>query len=232
MFEVQEAGKLHFFPEIKAAFDFLRGQEIVGSDEFQKLTDAASRNAFSIAGIESKRALEGASELLQQAIAEGWSQARYREAIDQKFADLGLDRLSDFQVTRTFRTNISAARSEAHDRTMAKPIIAQVFRFDRYDAIVDARSDPTHRVLDNWVFLHSDPVWSEGGQQPMRPPRRPNCRCSRTALSVRQFLALYRSGSIRYGSESITVADPETGKPVHVRRNPRTNVVLREARVR
>jgi hypothetical protein len=228
---VDDGGEFTFFPQIREAFNFLRDRSVLPYAEYKELVDAARKKAFSVAGVESQRALDRVSDLLQESIRDGWSNSRFREEVDRSFSELGLTGLTEHQATRVFRTNVAAARAEAHDRVLADPFVGDAFPFDRYDAIDDARSDPTHVVLDNWVFLRGDPVWYEG-DPPMRPPRRPNCRCDRTAISVAQFLVLYRSGAVRYGSRDLTLRDPQTGKPVRIRRDAKTELVLRKAKVR
>jgi hypothetical protein len=223
------AGKLVFFPELLAAFEFLRDRDVLTPAQFSELSGVAERASFTIAGVESRRALEAANELLARAVSEGWSRQRYAEELGQSFDRLGVTRLSRAHVERVFRTSIAESRSRAHDEVLENPVVGDLFPFDRYDAVVDTRSDPTHKILDGWVFLHADPIWTSG-EFPMRPPRRPTCRCTRTSLSVEQLLEQLSSGAIHYGSGPITVVDAD-GKQHHIRRDRRTHSVLMKAKV-
>lgn len=168
------------FPAIAEGARRLQAKRVLTRPQFDALADAARQDAFTVARVQEEDALVA----VQTALAESVGQGRtMREFAD----DLTLQgiALPPAHMENVFRTNIQSAYSQGMEAVCAHPQVADAFPYRAYDAIHDARTEPTHLAMETSgiqgtnVYRADDPVWKK-----FQPPWRYQCRCAWTPLSI------------------------------------------------
>ena len=123
--------------------------------------------AVMIAGIEDGRLLDGVKEQILKAVRDGTDYDQFRSEVDRIFDSLGVTPMGNHHLQTVFRTNIFTAYSVGQlEQVRSMPA---EFPLWRYNAILDARTRPTHRELNGRIF--------RVGEGPV-PPIDYNCRCT------------------------------------------------------
>jgi SPP1 gp7 family putative phage head morphogenesis protein len=72
-----------------------------------------------------------------------------------------------------YRTNVTTAYTAGRFRQARDPVVADVVKAMRYEAINDSVTRPAHAKLDGLIAAVDDPIW-----QKIAPPNGYNCRCT------------------------------------------------------
>jgi uncharacterized protein with gpF-like domain len=182
------ATELVEFPAAEAALKDLAKRRIVTRRDFDVMSEAARRGAFTVARQNTADAVEQIHQALMETIQEGPSHAEFRQKIENR---LGSGAIRAGHLETIYRTNVAAAFAAGQEQIAADPVVRTVLPFARYDAIRDARARPEHLALETLgldgtnAYWASDPLWSL-----FSPPWDFNCRCTKTFLTVRQAARL------------------------------------------
>lgn len=155
------------------AIEYLQSLTSFTQAAYRRLAPQYRLAAFTVAHVESLRAVEGLKELLQQALDEGWSQKMFEDAANQMFDRMGITRLNPFHLETVFQTNMQTAYQNGRLRQMSDPAVRMGLPFWQYRTQEDERVRPNHAALDLFVARADDPVWGS-----IYPPNGFNCRCT------------------------------------------------------
>ena len=157
------------------AIAYVRAKRVVLPKEFYgSLQKEARSQAFSIAGVSSRRQLQGVLDALDKSLSEGMTFKEWKESVAVE--SLGLP---EYRLNNIYRTNIQCAYNRGH-------WLQQVAHKDQrpylmYDAVNDSRTRPSHAALDNIIKPIDDPFWDV-----YYPPNGYKCRCVSIALTEKQ----------------------------------------------
>ena len=185
--EQPEAPRLHL-PLIDAAVADLRRRRLLTRDDFDALAAEARQKAFTVAGVESEKALETIRDALAQAVDEGQTQEQF---VQKASTAVGDTFLSPLHAETVFRTSVNTAYSNAQQELLDHPLVTDLFPYAAYYAIHDDRVREEHLGMETRgiqgtnIYRRDDPVF-----QLFRPPWDYCCRCGWRAVSVREAARL------------------------------------------
>lgn len=196
------AGEIHL-PMIEEAARDLMARQCLTRDDYDAL-DAQSRDhAFTVAGLESERAIEKVRDALAEAVTEGYTLEQFKRRVEQK-AGKGTF-LSEGHAETVFRTGMQSLYSDGLDKMLGNPMVADLFPYRERISIEDSRRTDICEVLEHSgldgtnVYRADDPTW-----QRTRPPSHFSCRTTFRGLTVEQAAARGVREAIRW---------LETGRP-------------------
>lgn len=192
--------------QVAEALDYLRNLKVVTRDEWERLTQTQQGDAFRAAGIENKAALEALKKLMAEGLEKAWGSAQFEKAANEL--------LSQFQTEagslRTLWNTVTAKAMAAGRSEMLKdPDVLRAVPYLLYDAFLDARTRPNHRILDGAIAPANWDGWSF-----YAPPNGYNCRCNAISLTridgLRRLNAGGRYFDITQGAPySVPAAGPD-----------------------
>jgi len=161
--------------EIPTAYDaavkFFLAKNIITKDQFDLLEKRARKYAFTVAKVDSERALEAIKTSLDDALSLGLPMAEWLNNVDSVLMNSGMHALNDFHLKTVFRNNMQTALNEGSMEMMKQADISE-FPLWQYVAILDGRERPSHKENHGFTAPANDPVW-----QVLQPPLDHNCRC-------------------------------------------------------
>lgn len=169
------------WPQIEAAAEDLEARQIFTPSDYFVLDAEARRQAFTVARVQTVRALETVQKSLVEHVANGGTLRQFRGELAQNVEIT----LSPAQIENVYRSHIGAAYSAGQRRVLANPIVSNEFPYVLYTSIHDARCRPNHRALETLgiggtaVYRLRDPVIQE-----FWPPWDFQCRCHCIPLSI------------------------------------------------
>lgn len=170
------------FPLLENAARSLAERNILTPREFAEIGADVKRQAFTVAGQASEQAIEKIRDALVETIDEGPSLKIFREKVEEAVDAGGI---GTAHVENIFRTNIATAFHQGYDEILQHPIVADLFPYQAYIPIRDARVRPEHLALETLgidgtnIYRRDDPFWDL-----FTPPWNFQCRCSINALTV------------------------------------------------
>jgi hypothetical protein len=170
------------FPLIQKAAESLAKRNILTRPAFDRASQAAKNNAFTVAGEMSEDTLATIRDVLSETVDEGASLEAFRNNLGER---LQTSFIGPGHLENVYRTNVQTAFVDGGDTLASHPIVAELFPFARYDAIHDARCRKNHLALEHYgidgtnVYWAADPFWDT-----FDPPWDYQCRCSKTFITV------------------------------------------------
>lgn len=170
------------FPVIEKAVTDLVGRNILTRPEFDELTREAKADSFSVAGDIRRDTIETIRDSLARTVARGPSLRQFRAELSE---DLQGSFLGPAHLENVFRTNIQSAYHRAHDQLADSPIVREIFPYQEYLPIHDARTRDEHLALERLgldgtnVYRRDDPMWDL-----FTPPWGYQCRCGTNLLTI------------------------------------------------
>lgn len=170
------------FPLIERARDNLFQRKILTPEQYNVATAAARNNAFTIAGDLSAKTLETIQQTLAENVRDGASFTDFKEQVRD---NLGTSTIGVGHLENVYRTNVQAAYSDGHNTIAENPIVRQLFPYQEYLPIRDARARYEHLALGHLglsgtgVYRYDDPMWDF-----FDPPWDYSCRCSKNLLTI------------------------------------------------
>lgn len=158
------------------AVTFFKSKRIVSPDAFKRLDDDARRNAFTVAGLHQRYALERSHAVLADALERGVNQKDAVDALKAGFDDWGLTETNPYHLQTVFRTNVLGAYAEGRFEQASR--LKQHRPFWRYRTVGDSRVRESHRAQEGKVYPADHPYWDH-----WTPPNGFNCRCAIETLS-------------------------------------------------
>lgn len=175
---------------------------VISRRAFDRLTGAAKRRAFTVAGLTRKAMLETAKAELSTSIAEGDTLATFGKRLSERFDDAGWTKLNNSHVEVIFRNGVMGAYSSGRDAQMMQPEILAAYPFHQCTGVSDPRSRDAHKAAHGKVLSATDPFWRKA---PL--PWGHNCRCRKVARSAEYVRRL----SLQVISGSSLVGLPDDG---------------------
>lgn len=170
------------FPRIQQAADSLMRRNIVTREQYDRLTQQARNQAFTVAGESSEDALRTIRDTLAEDLSEGTSLSGFKKRLRESLEG---SRIGPAHLENVFRTNIQTAFSDGHEEIADNPIVDAMFPYMEYQPIDDARCRPEHLALGSLglngtgLYRRDDPMWNF-----FLPPWDYNCRCSYTLNTI------------------------------------------------
>jgi hypothetical protein len=170
------------FPLIEKAAESLFRRRILTREQFDAADAAARGQAFTIAGDLSRDTLETIRDVLAETVQEGASLESFKDNLGERLAK---SFAGPGHLENVFRTKVQAAYHDGHDELADHPIVAELFPFQEYLAIHDARARHNHRQLEQLglngtnVYWRTDPFWNV-----FTPPWDYQCRCGINLLTI------------------------------------------------
>lgn len=190
------------FPLIEAAAKRLLEKQVVTRDEFDALSAELKADAFTVAGQDSTAALEKIRDVLAEQVQRGPSLKQFKDRLAEEIDTSGI---GPGHLENVYRTNIQAAYHDGHEQLARNSIVAEIFPYQEYLAIHDARTRPEHLELESLglsrtgVYRRDDPFWDI-----FLPPWSWSCRCGVNLLTVE---AASRRG-VREAQEWMRTGEP------------------------
>lgn len=176
--------------------------------EFDALDGAYRDVAFTVARVDSLRALGAIKTALTDAIAQGTTMRTFAGTIDAIMDKEGLTALNPLHVETVFRTNTASAFM-AGRLSIFSHVDPKEFPLFEYNAILDDRVRQAHARLDGVRMPLAEFI-----AQHLVPPLGYNCRCSLSPVHVSEGLAAEPAPE---GDQAVT-ASAGFGLPVNPKR--------------
>lgn len=171
----QEVGEYQFLPlEPREAIEYFEGLVPLTREELEEELEISRRDAFTVAGIQSKDVLEKVQDSLTDALAKGETFESWKKGIDEIMDNEGVSRQNPFRLRTVFNTNIHNALVAGRDRMTADLQRRGLVREYEGHTAGDARVRERHAILDGLRAPVNDPVWSLLNEY--------NCRCNKTPV--------------------------------------------------
>lgn len=161
------------------------GKQVIPRRVFDRLSAAAKKKAFTVAGLARKDMLATAHDELHKALTDGDDLRAFSKRLSERFDAAGWTRLNPSHVENVFRTNIMGAYSAGRREQMDQPAVLAARPYRQILGVDDARTRPTHHDALTKVLDAKDPFWDRAG-----PPFGFQCRCravSRSAADLKRL---------------------------------------------
>ena len=156
------------------AIEYFRRKKVMTRKKFDKLTADARAAAFTVANIYRLDVLDGFKEEITKALNEGTPQREVIKKFRGILAGAGHKELGAYHLEVVFRSQMALAYGVGRRRALED--VTDDLPYWRYNAVLDDRTRPAHRVLDGLIFPANHPFWNAH-----YPPWGFACRCSVTA---------------------------------------------------
>ncbi len=172
------------FPTVDDALNKVNDSPVFVGANMQETADAVRQGAFAITGDLTDETVNDIRTILSKNVEEGMDANAFRDDVQAMFGS-GSSGLSDARVNLVFRTNVQAALSDATERAVSAPLLAERFPYRRYRSTTGQRVRPEHFQLTKSgldgtnIYNAKDPAWTA-----FRPPWAYNCRCSGVPVTV------------------------------------------------
>lgn len=174
--------KSDFNPKPSSGLANLFGKKAaVSSKLFDTLSREQRARAFRIAGINRATLIQRAMDEIRSGLRKGTSRREIQLALQQIFADAGVQGLPNWHLTVLMRQNMFTTYNVARKRASETPAVVRIFPYRQYVTAGDSSVRPEHAALDGKIFLKSDPFWDTHF-----PPWAWNCRCGTRDVSQRE----------------------------------------------
>lgn len=159
------------------------GKLALTKDEWEELTTAARRKAFTVANVAQAELVQGVKDSLARALGEGQNFRTWKEQIGPALEEAwGGDR--PWHLETVFRTNVQSAYSAGRYAQLTDDDVIEARPYWMYDAILDGRTTDACTAMHGTVAKADDPWW-----QGRVPPLHFNCRSSLRSLAPDQAKA-------------------------------------------
>jgi SPP1 gp7 family putative phage head morphogenesis protein len=158
------------------------------SELFDRLTEAAQRRAFRVAGVNNARLIQAVRNRIAAAIEDGRLWPDVRRELTRLFSATGQELPGLHRLRQVFITNTQMAYNDARREVLEKQ--ADTFPYWQYLTVgngtpgVNGVRDE-HARLHGLIFRSDDPFWDAH-----YPPWGFNCRCTVAALTPGQVRGL------------------------------------------
>lgn len=175
------------FPMIDKGAQSLLDRGLLRKEDFAATAGEMQRKSFTVAGDLTQETIGQVRDVLVEQLQEGSTVARFREAVADR---IGSSRLGPAHLENVYRTNLQAAYRDGREALLRNPIVSEVFPYQEYVPINDARVRDTHRQLGKLgldgtgVYRRDDPFWDY-----FTPPCGFQCRCGVIPLTLEQAAA-------------------------------------------
>lgn len=157
------------------------GRVPITKTEWLKLVSGLKSKAFTVAGFIERDIIHTIQDLTYRAISEDWFVNDLVKAIEKEQIQYtgrawtlppGTP-MKKYHTKLVFRNAIASIYNNARRDLYFDPDVDEYVPALQYSAIMDERTRPLHRAMDEKIYLKSDPIWKE-----IFPPNGHNCRCT------------------------------------------------------
>lgn len=169
-------------PLIEQAAERLSQRNVLTRSQWDATTEDARDRAFMITGDITAETIDDVRTLLTENIAEGTSLASFRELLGDRLETSGI---GPGRIENIYRTNVQAAFRDGRETLAADSVVSELFPYQAYLAIHDARTRTTHHQLEllglsgTNIYRRDDPFWDY-----FTPPCGYQCRCGVMLMTI------------------------------------------------
>jgi SPP1 gp7 family putative phage head morphogenesis protein len=167
-------------PFVEAVRTFA-AKKVVPRSMFDKLRGEAKREAFTIAGLATRRQLEVAKDEVKKAIEDGDSPRTFFKRLSARFTSAGMNALSTSHSETVLRNATMGAFADGRYKQMTQPEVLKARPYWQVRGVGDRQTRETHRANHGKVVRGDDPKL-----QTKRLPWGHRCRCRFVSLSPAQ----------------------------------------------
>ncbi len=150
------------FTIIENAAKSLMDRRVLSRDKFDQLSHSAKASAFTIGGGLSEDSIEETRNILDELITEGPTLREFERQVSDR---IGESVMSPAKVELVYRQTIHSAYRDGRESLFQDPVIDEVFPYQAYQPIRDARARKTHLSLATLgidgtnIYRRDDPFW-------------------------------------------------------------------------
>lgn len=163
---------------LQEALDYFARLMPVDADEYKKLEQELRAKYFTISRVEGREMVEKIKGYVQEAMEQGQPLEEFKQNVDRLFERMGMGQADPWHLETVFRTNVQTAYGAGHWEKLNDPLLADMFPYYRYSAVLDSRTRDTHRAMHGFIARRDDPIWNEWW-----PPNGFRCRCGVVAIN-------------------------------------------------
>jgi len=169
--------------EFEEAVRWFLSKSVVTKEDWELLTVAAQRKAFTVAGVAQADVLEDVYKAIDRAVSKGESLGTFKKAVGEKLLNEWKGTVANpaWRIETIYRTGVQSAYSAGRYEQMTHPAVAKMRPYWIFDAILDNRVSFWCEPLAGTVLPADDPWW-----QSRIPPLHFCCRSSIRTLRVSQ----------------------------------------------
>jgi phage gp29-like protein len=167
------------------AIAFFKSKAILTKQAFERLSNAAKKRAFTIAGLARRSMLETAFSELANAIAAGLDLRKFRMALNDRFESAGWTRINNSHTEVVFRNAVMGAYSSGRHAQMTQPAVLKARPYWQITGPNDTRNRDSHAAAHGKVLRADDPFWK---RTPLTWGH--NCRCRKVSRSEKDIKRL------------------------------------------
>jgi len=155
------------------AIAWFRAKTPVTDAAYAKLTEAAKKQAFKVAGIAQLDLVTDVMDSLTKALEDGLDLDSWKSSIGEQVLSAWSGSVANpgWRLETIFRTNIQSAYAAGRYEEATQPETLKRRPYWRFDAVMDSRTSPICKPLDGTVRPADDPWWAEH-----HPPLHHACR--------------------------------------------------------
>lgn len=171
-------------PQVEAVAEFV-SRDVVTRETFDRMTRAAMRRSFTVAGAVNKDIVRTVKRELARQVAQGAELRDFAKRVVPRLEAAGWTPINPSHVENVFRTNVLGAYNSGRHAQMTQPAVLAARPYWQILGVKDDRQRLAHREAHGKVLRHDDPFWLEA-----YPPFGYQCRCRVRSLSQRQAEAI------------------------------------------
>ena len=164
---------------------------ILTREEWDRLSLAARRRAFTVSGVARTEIVAGVWASLDRAIASGQSFADWKKLVAPALEKTwgGSVKNPSARIETIFRANVMSAYGAGRYKQLTNPLTLKLRPYWVYDSVLDGRTTSGCKTLNGAVAPADDPFWND-----KIPPRHFRCRAGLRSLRKAQAEKLPRFG--------------------------------------
>jgi SPP1 gp7 family putative phage head morphogenesis protein len=195
------------YPQAQRAVDWVASRVPYLADEFEAIDQDARAVGFTVARVQTLRAVQDVRAAIRDDIAEGGTLREFRSRIGRA-VDEGA--LSNAETEALYRTHTARAYSAGQIAVLQSPAVRDQFPYLMYSATHDSRVRKDHLAMERHglqgtaVYRADDPVW-----QVFYPPWGWNCRCVVIPIDVATAAEEGVEEAIEWEASGQPPAEPE-----------------------
>src|SRR5262249_25495379 len=121
------------------AIQEFRVKQVLRKSDFERLSGAAKRRAFTVAGLAQDEMLKAAHDELGHALAAGADLGTFADALETRFDEAGWTQLNPSHVELVFRNAVMGAYASGRDTEMRQPAVLEARPFWQVLGVSDDR---------------------------------------------------------------------------------------------
>lgn len=167
------------------ALSWFKAKDVIPKEAFDKLTAAAKKRAFTIAGLARDEMLTTAKAELASAIESGADLRTFSKALSARFESAGWTPLNPSHTEVVFRNATMGAYSSGRREQMTQPAVLAARPYWQILGPTDDRTRKAHAKAHGKVIAADDPFWEKSAL-----PWGHNCRCRAVSRSEKDLKRL------------------------------------------